>query len=141
MTILVTEDLDEAAGLKFTKKDKSSWEKQAKTMGLVIKPATDSEGESDKMWNAKDKQGNTKGKFHVDKGGFLKEDLDESTSNEINEAEDRYKFLNDLIFEFEKKLMLFAPLYKELDPEVVKDIKSLEKECERVRKGRLYKIR
>jgi hypothetical protein len=77
MTIYITEDLDEATGLKFTKKDKSSWEKQAKTMGLIIKPATDSEGESNKLWNAKDKQGNIKGEFHLDKGGFLKEDLDE----------------------------------------------------------------
>lgn len=72
---------------------------------------------------------------------LIESELNESTFNEINEAEDRYKFLSDLIFDFEKKLMLFAPLYKELDSEVVKDIKSLEKECERVRKGRLYKIR
>ena len=58
-----------------------------------------------------------------------------------NLTSDRYKFLNDLIFDFEKKLMTFAPLFKDMDPEVVKDIKNLEKECSRVRKGRLFKIR
>ena len=60
--------------LTFKSNDLKSWEAQAENMKLVVRKATDSEGESGKYYTAKDKQGNTRGEFSVGKGGYIKEE-------------------------------------------------------------------
>jgi hypothetical protein len=62
--------------------------------------------------------------------------------DELNEAEDVHNFISDMIMDFEKKLeSAISKGAKSIDPIVLKDLKKLEAECTRVRKGKLHDVR
>jgi len=71
---------------------------------------------------------------------YIKEDLNES--EELNEAEDVHNFISDMIMDFEKKLeSAISKGAKSIDPTVLKELKDLEKECGKIRKGKLHNVR
>ena len=74
---------------------------------------------------------------------LVTEELYEASElDEINEAEDVHNFVSDMIMDFEKKLgSVISKGAKSIDPTVLKDLKKLEDECSRVRKGKLHDIR
>lgn len=62
--------------------------------------------------------------------------------NYINEAEDVHNFISDMIMDFEKKLeSVISKGAKSIDPTVLKELKKLEAECGKVRKGKLHDVR
>lgn len=82
--------------LTFKSNDLKSWEAQAENMKLVVRKATDSEGESGKYYTAKDKQGNTRGEFSVGKGGYIKEE------NSTDVIEEKTYTTKDLLAAYKK---------------------------------------
>ena len=63
--------LKEANDHKYSKNQKSSWENEANRLGYKVRSAVDDDGEYHVYWTAKDKEGNLRGDFHVNRGGYL----------------------------------------------------------------------
>ena len=136
MTILVTENLDEASQEKDLDPKKKIVVKGVK--GMKSKPFTKKFKNMDAYdkWSDSDEFGD----YEVHQ--IMNEEFDDSELDEINEAEDVHNFVSDMIMDFEKKLgSVISKGAKSIDPTVLKDLKKLEDECSRVRKGKLHDIR